>query len=336
MTAVPILATDDIEEPPNDPPTLLDRMRTRMVRGLALSALPRPEWLIEGVLPTRSVTMSYGPPKSGKSFAAIDLAASVATGRPWMGQATKQAPVLYVVGEGASGVILRQEAWSLYHGATVELDALHWYPAAVNLFQPDQASALAALAGEIRAGLVVIDTLARCSVGADESGTKDMGIIVSVLDQIRDASGACVHVVHHSGKDKAKGARGSTALMGAVDIALEVSGGAGRVRIELVDAKDVAAGFSATFGMEQVADSIVLVPGGGSDGRALSAKAAEALSALSEGVTADGLSSTAWMDLAEMPATTFYRARKYLVDRGMVTNVGTPRQPRYAVGVGTP
>lgn len=319
-----------------DVPTLLDRMRARVVKGLALSALPRPEWLVEGLLPTRSVTMSYGPPKSGKSFAAIDLAASVATGRDWMGQTTKQQNVLYVVGEGASGVILRQEAWSLYHGATVELDALHWYPGAINLFSPEQGSALADLATDLGAGLVIIDTLARCTVGSDESSTKDMGIIVSVLDQIRDASGACVHVIHHSGKDKSKGARGSTALMGAVDCALEVSGGAGRVRIELVDAKDVASGFTATFGMELVGESVVLVPGTGTDGRTLSAKATEALSALSEGVTVDGLASTAWMELAEMPPTTFYRARKYLVDRGMVANVGTSKQPRYVVGVGTP
>jgi hypothetical protein len=317
-------------------PTLLDRMRARVVKGLALSELPRPEWLVEGLLPTQSVTMSYGPPKSGKSFAAIDLAACVATGRPWMGQATKQAPVLYVAGEGQSGIIIRQEAWSIYHGATVELDAIHWYPAAVNLFSPEHGSALAALAGEIGAGLVIIDTLARCAVGAEESSAKDMGIIVSVLDQIRDACGGCVHVLHHSGKDKDKGARGSTALVGAVDIALQVSGGTGRVRIELVEAKDVATGFTATFGMEQVGESIVLVPGAGNDGRALFAKAAEALSALSEGVTVDGLASTAWMDLAEMTPSTFYRARKYLVDKGMVTNIGTSKQPRYVVGVGSP
>ena len=317
-------------------PPLLERMRARVVRGLALSALPRPEWLVEGLLPLRSVTMTYGPPKSGKSFAAIDLAASVATGRPWMGQATQQQNVLYVVGEGASGVILRQEAWSQYHGPTIELDRIHWYPAAINLFSPEQAAALATLAGEIGAGLVVIDTLARCAVGAEESSAKDMGIIVSVLDQIRDACGGCVHVLHHSGKDKAKGARGSTALLGAVDAALEVSGGSGRVRIELVDAKDYASGFTATFGMEQVADSIVLVPGTGSDTRALIGKAAEALSALSESATVEGLAATAWMEVAEMTPTTFYRARKYLVDKGMVINIGTPKQPRYAVGVGTP
>ncbi len=56
----------------------------------------------------------------------------------------------------------------MYHGAP-DLDNIHWYPAAVNLFSPADGSALAALAGEIDAGLVVVDTLARCAVGAEES-----------------------------------------------------------------------------------------------------------------------------------------------------------------------
>lgn len=317
------------------PLPLLDRMRNRLIRGLALSTLPKPEWLVEGILTTRSVTMTFGPPKAGKSFAAIDLAASIATGRPWMGQPTKQANVLYIVGEGASGIIARQEAWAMYHGVT-DLDPIHWYPGAVNLFSPESGSALAALAGDIGAGLVIIDTLARCAVGAEESSAKDMGIIVSVLDQIRDACDGCVHVLHHTGKDKTKGARGSTALLGAVDAAIEVSGGGGRVRIELVEAKDYAAGFTATFGMEHVGDSIVLIPGGHTDGRALSAKANEALAALSESATPDGLSSSAWMEVAEMQPTTFYRARKLLLDTGRISNVGTEKMPRYIVGLGGP
>ena len=96
----------------------LTRMRARLVRGLALSTLPRPSWLVEDLLPRPSVAFIYGPPKSGKSFIAIDLAASVACGRSWCGKKTTGGTVLYVVGEGISGVVLRQEAWAEYHGET--------------------------------------------------------------------------------------------------------------------------------------------------------------------------------------------------------------------------
>jgi hypothetical protein len=177
-----------------DTPTLLDRMRARTVRGLALSGLPRPSWLVDGLLPTRSVTMLYGPPKSGKSFVAIDLAACVATGRPWMGQPTKQGTVLYVVGEGASGVILRQEAWSMYHGVS-DLDNIVWYPAAVNLFAADSGLALADPAADIAADLVVIDTLARCAVGAEESSAKTWArsspCSTTCATPVADASTSC-------------------------------------------------------------------------------------------------------------------------------------------------
>jgi hypothetical protein len=111
-----------------------------------------------------------------------------------------------------------------------------------------------------------------------------------------------------------------------------VSGGDGRVRVELVEAKDTASGFVATFGMEQVGESVVLVEGAAADGRAMSAKAGEAVSALSESVTPEGLSATTWREVSELPERTFCRARKYLLDRGMVRNIGTDKQPRYVVG----
>jgi hypothetical protein len=42
------------------------------------------------------------------------------------------------------------------------------------------------------------------------------------------------------------------------------------------------------------------------------------------------------MATAEMSPSSFYRARKYLVDEGHVRNVGTEKTPRYVVGVGAP
>ena len=310
-----------------------DRFAARVTRGLALSALPRPEWLVEGIVPANSLTAEYGPPKAGKTFTSTDLALSVATGRPWMGHRTRQANVVYVIGEGAAGMIARQEAWAEYNGVD-DLDAMHWHRGAINLGNPLDVEAIAAYAADIAAGLVVIDTLARCSAGLDENATKDMGIMVAALDRIREASGAAVMPLHHSGKDRAKGMRGSTALLGAVDVAIEVSGGNGRVRVEVAAAKDFSSGWSESFGMLSVLDSIVLVPGDGDRApRVLTSTAVEALEALSDSATSEGLSATSWRDVCEMPASTFFRVRKLLVDQGRVINVGTDRTPRYVPAV---
>ena len=69
--------------------------------------------------------------------------------------------------------------------------------------------------------LVIIDTLARSMGAGDENSSQDMGAFIAACDQIRRATGATVLIVHHSGKSSNAGARGSSALLGAVDTAIE-------------------------------------------------------------------------------------------------------------------
>ncbi len=70
-------------------------------------------------------------------------------------------------------------------------------------------------------GLIVIDTAARVMPGGDESA-ETMSVFVAACDQIRRSTHAAVAVVHHSGKDTARGSRGSTVLPAAVDTMIEV------------------------------------------------------------------------------------------------------------------
>src|SRR4051812_37793236 len=69
-----------------------------------LLELPPPEWLIEGVIESSALGVLYGPPGCGKSFAALDWALSVATGKAWHGREVRQGAVVYVAGEGTTGV----------------------------------------------------------------------------------------------------------------------------------------------------------------------------------------------------------------------------------------
>jgi len=73
-----------------------------------------------------------------------------------------------------------------------------------------------------RPTLIIIDTLARSFGPGDENSTTDMGAFVKACDRLRAETGACVLVVHHTGKDVEKGARGSTALTGAADCIIAV------------------------------------------------------------------------------------------------------------------
>jgi hypothetical protein len=79
---------------------------------------------------------------------------------------------------------------------------------------------------ECRIGLVIIDTFARASVGLEENSASDVGKAIAKFDMVRRATGAGLIVVHHTGKGgSAGGARGSSALNGALDTELLVKEG---------------------------------------------------------------------------------------------------------------
>lgn len=66
--------------------------------------------VIEGFVPTRGITWMYGPSMSFKTFIALGMAASVSTGRDWMGLTTEQCVVVYVGAEGGDALHLRRAA----------------------------------------------------------------------------------------------------------------------------------------------------------------------------------------------------------------------------------
>jgi putative DNA primase/helicase len=70
---------------------------------------------------------------------------------------------------------------------------------------------------------VVIDTLNRAAVGADENASGDMGRVIESAKQLQQRLGGLVLLVHHSGKDHTKGLRGHSSLYAALDAVIEVT-----------------------------------------------------------------------------------------------------------------
>ncbi|WOD08099.1 helicase RepA family protein [Marinomonas sp. GJ51-6] len=179
-------------------------------------------WLIKGYLELDCLIIAYGAPANGKSFLAIDWAACIATGKDWHGQEVKQGAVYYVAGEGFNGLSKRQAAWVKANGIQLSNAPLYTSNKAAILSELTQLQEIiAVIQGMIEETgdspvLLIVDTLARCFSG-NENSAEDMGRFISHLDMIRTHFGCSVLVVHHSGKDTDKGARGSTALKGAVD-----------------------------------------------------------------------------------------------------------------------
>lgn len=186
-----------------------------------LSKLPAPKFLVEGILPERSFSAIYGPSNVGKTFWILHLALCVATGMPFLGHDVILGNVLYVAAEGVGGLSARLEAWKRHYGLDPK-DRFRVVPEAL-IFKPggDINKLMEVLQKDgFRPDLSIFDTLARSFEG-DENSTADMNKFVAVADAIR-AWGTAVCVVHHSGKDRRKGARGNSALLAALDLAVVI------------------------------------------------------------------------------------------------------------------
>lgn len=192
---------------------------------------PRVEWLVRNFIPARSCGVLYGPPGSGKSFVALSLALAMAAGERWNGTQLEPSEVLYIIAERADVVTEREEAWSLHRSRPIPSTFSDW-KWAPQIATDESVTTLLDKIHELRPRLVVIDTLARCIIGMDENSAMDMGPVAENLALIAEATDrGSVLVVHHSGKEAARGMRGSTALLGAVDYTLEVSGDASAIRV---------------------------------------------------------------------------------------------------------
>lgn len=182
---------------------------------------PPVSWLVKGVLPRAEVGTLYGEPASGKSFMALDIAAAIARGIDWRGHKVKQGRVVYVAAEGAAGFRNRLRAYRHQHGLrAIGVEVIANAP---NLLEKaDALDVSRAILQRGKADLVIIDTLAQSMPGGNENSGEDMGRLLAHCRGIHRATGAMVLLVHHSGKDAAKGARGWSGLRAACDVELEV------------------------------------------------------------------------------------------------------------------
>lgn len=181
--------------------------------------------LVEGFLDQRTLCLVYGPSNCGKTFFVLDLALHVATAMPWIGHPTHPGKVIYLAAEAGRSISNRVAAWMaarchpnwLPHFAAV-LDP-------INLCDKDSKD-LPHLLSQIHhtgdADLIVVDTVARAMSGASENSADSMGRFVANLDLLRSRLGCAVIAVHHTGKDAARGSRGSSALTAAVDTSIEL------------------------------------------------------------------------------------------------------------------
>ena len=189
----------------------------RLFKRQDIMNLPGIVWKVQDTGPDTGLMCVYGEPGGGKSFIVTDMGFAVAEGRRWFGLRTKKSDVTFIVAEGQHGIKGRILAW--------EAENKRELPENVQFVLDDFyiGADVERLAKSIPTGsLIVIDTMNAVSAGLAENDVVDMGIIISNCKQLQKLTSGLVCLIHHCGKDAAKGLRGHTSLIAALDAAIEV------------------------------------------------------------------------------------------------------------------
>jgi len=187
-----------------------------------------PDELLQGLLVRGALSVLFGDSNSGKTFLAIDIAAAIARAVTWFDRQVEHGLVIYLASESPASLRTRLNAYRIAFKCETPNFVIVTSP--VDLFASDAdmdeivklVNTLQAEHGK-RCELIICDTLARVSAGANENSGEDMGRVVKRVDALREKTGAHVMLIHHTGKDAAKGARGWSGLRAAVDTEIEVS-----------------------------------------------------------------------------------------------------------------
>ena len=335
MSANGVIAID----PPRRAEEASASSRYHFIDDVEIKNLPPLAWLVEDIIPERGLAVLYGQPETGKSFAALAIAFSIATGRPFFSQVVHQGPVIYVAAEGSAGLGQRVDAWK---------QSAEWYDRAGVQFltEPVDLSNLESVSAFAHAvhglpdppRLIVFDTLARSLVGGDENSSQDVGVLIHHASLLQQKLKVAVLFIHHTRKN-GETERGSSALRGAADVMIRCDREKGSQLITLVcdKAKDAPHFTNIAMELVPVADSCALVTANGAmavTGLLCAPNAVLALRSLHESAPLDeGLSTSQWCTVSGLPPRTFFRERKKLLTWGYVER---PERKRGAPNLVTP
>ena len=236
-----------------DPTTGLVRLRPRVISYADLlgSKISEPAWLIDDWWTLGSHGIIAGLPKSYKSLVSLDMAISIASESPFLGQFDVNpkgvGPVIIVQQENSMS-LFRDRLWKMttqrgLHSGKITKgkgdELVVEFPPSIPLMfyndfvfdmrMPHDRDSIEELIIKEGAKLIVFDPLYLMIGGADENSAKEMRPILSWLLRIRNLYNCAVVVVHHWGKGssdrKGRGAGGikllgSTTIYGWLEAAL--------------------------------------------------------------------------------------------------------------------
>jgi len=177
-------------------------------------------WLVEGLWSERAVGIVGGEPKVCKSFLALDMAVSVASGRPFLRRFAVQrpGPVLVFAAEDPLHVV-RARLLGIACAAGVPFEKLDVHVITVPKLRLDDGEdrrRLSETVALLRPRLLVLDPFVRLH-RIDENVAADVAPLLESLRSLERRFELAVVLVHHSRKG-AGGMRGGQALRGSSEL----------------------------------------------------------------------------------------------------------------------
>jgi len=218
----PKFRTVSNEELPGDKQgTAGDKEEVSAFRLISAGELMRREikydWLITGVCEKSKVGMIFGAPGSGKSFIALDMAVCVGAGLDYCGMPTAKGNVVYICGEGLSGLTRRLKALEKKYDASFDDSVFISLQPGELMSSVNVASIAMAIEAVGNVSLVIIDTYHRNMGAGDENSANDFASVLRNIDSHIACLGIAVMFIHHSGHMSTDRSRGSSAIKAALD-----------------------------------------------------------------------------------------------------------------------
>jgi archaellum biogenesis ATPase FlaH len=198
-------------------------------------------WIVKGLVPNATLGVIYGASGSGKSFFVLDLMAAVARAvtakqieealeqgkelkhNVWRNLKLLGASICWVAAEGQEDMRKRVQAYCMHASIDPKDLPMEFIDEAPNFLEaPDVKAVIKQMRAKGRFDIVVIDTLAQVMAGGNENSGEDMGKVLAYCREITRLTGAMVILIHHSGKDESRGARGWSGLRAAADFEFEI------------------------------------------------------------------------------------------------------------------
>jgi hypothetical protein len=180
----------------------------------------RHRWLVEQLWADQAVGIVGGHPKSCKSFCALDLAVSVATGAPCLGRfaPAQTGRVLLFAGEDPLELV-RERLDGVARAAGRKLDGLDVFVITaprLRLDVEDDRTRLSNTVEAIKPKLLVLDPFVRLHSG-DENVVAEVAPLLDFLRGLQRRFHCSVLLVHHARKN-AGSLRGGQALRGSSEL----------------------------------------------------------------------------------------------------------------------